>query len=99
MEKLKEVSCVGQNIGWGKVLENHHGRVNGIRLMETQIWFLPKFACWEWGVLNNVTMDSASISVCEEAALSALTPKPDNLLPPLIPPATFKMLHHHWSSE
>lgn len=47
------------------------------RLMETQIEHLPEFGHWVQGGLDRGTMASASTSIWEKGAPSALTSTPD----------------------
>lgn len=69
------------------------------RLMDTQIWHPPAHVLWVNESLNKGTMASASISIWNKVASSALSLNPDNSVPSHMSLVPFKLLPQCWSLE
>lgn len=97
MEKSMETAWVGQKVEWAgpqRIISG--GQTVRTRLIESEMWSLLARSVRE-GLIKGI-MASASTSIREKTAPSALTLKPDNSSSAYVH-GTFKLLPQQWDSE
>lgn len=79
MNKPLEVAQVYLNLGGtGSEGITRVGQKISASLIETQVWFAPKYACWQVEVLNKGKIPSANTSVWKNSISPALALKLNN---------------------
>ena len=92
MKKPLEMAWMGPQGGWGRVLGNHQEGVSNVSQGDGDSDVTPVYAC-SGGGLSRGTMASASTSVWEKAAPTALALKSDHSFLPHLSLTLFELLH------